>query len=215
MRSHWPWCDIFLSARHSTPKSLSQAKGLQKKKDQHTLFFASLVRSKHDYRDCECQWRARNTIILLIPCRAHSIIHFLSKPHQQDSFDEGTILQKHFDKKESSTTESCNLSHMVEVSTIKLAELNEAMASFNIPNYFTSVCPKSANRNFEASSSTDIVNAAEGFQHRNEGQKERSVQTIEVPTDEQRLDIFKGLFLSMGLELVFLMRNITNESKFL
>lgn len=60
------------------------------------------------------------------------------------------------------------------------------------------------------------MNAAEGFQHRNEGQKERSVQTIEVPIDEQRLDIFKGFFfISMGLELVFLMRNITNESKFL
>lgn len=89
---------------------------------------------------------------------------------------------------------------------MKMAELNEAMASLTASQiYFTSICLKSANL-FVASSSTDIVNAAEGFQHRNEGQKERSVQTIEVPIDEVQEDIPK-VFPSMGLELVFLMRN--------
>ena len=181
--NHTHHVSFFISTPYYTKIIITSQRSSKKKQDQHPLFFASLVRSKHYYRDCQCQWRARNTIILLIPCRAHSIIHFLGKLHEQGYFDYGMVqlYRKHFDK-ESSNKILYFVTCMAELSTLKMAQLYEAIFStFNIPNYFITI-PKSAKLLYLfASSSTDIVNVAEGFKHRNEGQKERSIQTIEVP----------------------------------
>ena len=163
MKSHSP-CVIFHQHAILHQNHYHKPKVFEKKQDQHPLFFASLVRSKHYYHDCECQWRARNTIILLIPCGAHSIIHFLGKLHQQGYFDYGmvqlyrTLWQRVFKQNpvirhmyggafniKNGTTLWRNFFHLQHP---ELLHLHPQICQAFIP---------------VASSSTDIVNVAEGF----------------------------------------------------